>query len=189
MKRWFEALVVGPQGVLFENNDVQVGCRHAYQGSQARISLFIKNKGAVAVSGLTVDMPEVAYLTVRTQPADPNLAPGASGQHQIAAEAMAPYDVAPEVTITFMAGATRHRYPLRLPSVASCFVEPVPSAAADFTNRWKMLEGQDREQQEVRMGGENGPGAGTGPSPNPNPNSNPNPNPNPQPNSCPGPDT
>jgi len=149
MKGWFNALVIGPQGVLFENQDVQVGCRHQYQGSQARISLFIKNKQTVPVTGLSVDMPEVSYLRVQTQPTAPNLEPGASSEHKIAAEAMAPYEGAPEFAIAFQAGGASHRYTLRLPTVASCFIQAVPSSADEFKTRWKALEGQNREQQVV----------------------------------------
>jgi AP-2 complex subunit alpha len=42
-----------------------------------------------------------------------------------------------------------HEYPLRLPIVATCFMEPVTLEPAAFMQRWKSLEGQDRECQEI----------------------------------------
>ena len=42
-----------------------------------------------------------------------------------------------------------HEYPLRLPIVATCFMEPVTLEPGAFMQRWRSLEGQDRECQEV----------------------------------------
>lgn len=149
MKRWFNALVVGPQGVLFENDTMQVGVKHAYQQSQARVAVFFKNKTDAPMANLVVTMPEVPYLRVRAEPVPTDLAPQASAQYQIMAECMQPYDVAPELTVSFDSAGRSHLYPLRLPTVATCFVEPVSLGRDDFLQRWGALEGHNREQQVV----------------------------------------
>ena len=46
----------------------QVGVRHQYQGSQARIALFIKNKSlSTMISGLALTMPEVRHARAHTR--------------------------------------------------------------------------------------------------------------------------
>ena len=65
-------------------------------------------------------------------------------------EVTAPFDDAPSMRITFETEeGERHDYPLRLPLVATCFMEPVNLDPGAFMQRWKSLEGQDRECQEV----------------------------------------
>jgi AP-2 complex subunit alpha len=65
-------------------------------------------------------------------------------------EVTAPFDDAPVMRVMFETeDGSRHEYPLRLPVVATCFMEPVTLEPAAFMQRWKSLEGQDRECQEV----------------------------------------
>ena len=68
----------------------------------------------------------------------------------ILVEVTAPFDDAPSMRITFETEeGERHDYPLRLPLVATCFMEPVSLDPGAFMQRWKSLEGPERECQEV----------------------------------------
>jgi hypothetical protein len=65
---------------------------------------------------------------------------------------MEPFDGAPECIVSFNTPSAQHRYPLRLPVVATCFMEPVALGRDDFLNRWNALaqpaaDGLPREQQ------------------------------------------
>lgn len=65
-------------------------------------------------------------------------------------EVMAPFDDAPAMLISFTTnGNVQHEYPLRLPIVGTCFMEPVTLEPSAFMQRWKSLDGQERECQEV----------------------------------------
>ena len=73
-------------------------------------------------------------------------------------EVTAPFDDAPAMRVSFeTADGEVHEYPLRLPIVATCFMEPVTLEPAAFMQRWKSLEGQDRECQEVVKAPSNAP--------------------------------
>jgi AP-2 complex subunit alpha len=73
-------------------------------------------------------------------------------------ECAAPFDDAPAMRISFVTnGGECHEYPLRLPIVATCFMEPVTLEPGAFMQRWKSLEGQDRECQEVVKAPPNSP--------------------------------
>lgn len=70
----------------------------------------------------------------------------------MAGECVEPFDGAPECIISFNTPTAQHRYPLRLPVVATCFMEPVALGRDDFLNRWNALaqpaaDGLPREQQ------------------------------------------
>jgi AP-2 complex subunit alpha len=65
-------------------------------------------------------------------------------------EVMAPFDDAPAMRVCFRTREGEvHEYPLRLPIVATCFMEPVTLEPSAFMQRWKSLDGQERECQEV----------------------------------------
>jgi len=143
----------------------QVGFRHAYQAHQARLALFLKNKSATGGwTALRADVPAVPYLKVSRQaPLAETLGPGESATLVLSAECLEPFEACPECTVGFVSGSTgaTHAYSLRLPVVATGFMEPVALAAADFMARWNALApaaGADpfpKEQQVVfaRSGG------------------------------------
>ena len=73
-------------------------------------------------------------------------------------EVVAPFDDAPAMRVSFETEeGESHEYPLRLPIVATCFMEPVTLEASAFMQRWKSLEGQERECQEVVKAPPNSP--------------------------------
>jgi AP-2 complex subunit alpha len=71
----------------------------------------------------------------------------------LALESVKPFSEAPEMTVSFTeinrGVRTRYLYPLRLPITATCFFDPVVLEKNDFMQRWKALEGEDKEIQEV----------------------------------------
>jgi hypothetical protein len=68
-------------------------------------------------------------------------------------ECVKPFADAPLLNLSFteVSGGSRRRYnyPLRLPITASAFCDPVVLDKASYMPRWKALEGEDREVQEV----------------------------------------
>ena len=154
MKKWFNDLVRDQQGTLFENEYVQVMVKHAYQAHQAKVLVAVKNKGGGPFSDVSVTIPEVPFLSVTVnQPMMAVLEGGQTGQLVLAAESMQPFEVAPECIVAFSNGGTQHKYPLRLPVVATKFMDPVPLNGPDFMARWNQLTNTDpnqpREQQVI----------------------------------------
>ena len=158
MKKWFNDLVREKQGVLFENQFVQVALKHAYQAHQARVAVYVQNKGAGGGSftNVTVTIPTVPFLSVTVTQAIPSTVEAGKMQAQtMAAECMQPFEVAPECTVAFTDSATgtAHKYLLRLPVVATKFMEPVPLNDEQFLFRWNQLtnapNAPPREQQVV----------------------------------------
>jgi AP-2 complex subunit alpha len=76
----------------------------------------------------------------------------------LAIECLKPFSDAPEMTVSFTEVSrgvrTRYLYPLRLPITATCFFEPIVLDKNDFMQRWKALEGEDKEVQEVFTSGQ-----------------------------------
>jgi AP-2 complex subunit alpha len=160
MRKAFSNLCTSPSGVLFENALLQVGVKHEYVGAQGRISVFFGNLSKSPLTHFRAIVEDCEHLRVQKQGTQGLLDPEEDGGCTVAVrtqakllliiEVTAPFDDAPAMRVSFETeDGEVHEYPLRLPVVATCFMEPVTLEPGAFMQRWKSLEGQDRECQEV----------------------------------------
>jgi len=160
MRKAFSNLCTSASGVLFENALLQVGVKHEYKGAQGRISIFFGNLSKGQLLHFRAIIEDVDHLRMQKQGTQGLLDTNENGGCTVAVktqaklllsvECAAPFDDAPAMRIAFETSEGEiHEYPLRLPIVATCFMEPVSLEPAAFMQRWKSLEGQERECQEV----------------------------------------
>ena len=162
MRKAFSNLCTSPSGVLFENSLVQVGVKHEYIGAQGRISVFFGNLHSSPLQHFRVEIDQPDHLRMQMQGTQDLLDDGGSdspgctvatktqAKLLILVEVTAPFVDAPSLRVTFRTDeGEQHDYPLRLPLVVTCFMEPVNLDPSAFMQRWKSLEGPDRECQEV----------------------------------------
>lgn len=160
MRKAFSNLCTSPSGVLFENALLQVGVKHEYVGAQGRITVFFGNLGKSPLTNFRAVIEDADHLKVQKQGTEGLLDEEEDGGCTVAVrtqaklllivEVMAPFDDAPAMRVCFKtAKGESHEYALRLPIVATCFMEPVTLEPSAFMQRWKSLEGQDRECQEI----------------------------------------
>jgi len=149
----FKALITTPAGVLFENEVLQIGIKQDYRGSQGRVSLFYGNKTTGELSNFKAELAAVSFLRVQSQDPPSTIGAGQQAKHQLAVEVLKPFDYpeAPSLLLSFTSPSSgqTYSYSLPLPIVPTCFFEPVTLAASDYMTRWRSLEGQNRERQEV----------------------------------------
>ncbi|KAE9016188.1 AP-2 complex subunit alpha [Phytophthora rubi] len=146
---WARNLMLNPQGVLVENDVLQVGAKHEYRGSQGRINLFFGNKTTDTLNNFSVQLETGNFFRVQTEDMPPQLAGKQQAKQQIMIEAMAPFSEPPTMTVSFSRNGTNYAYRVALPCQATSFMDPVAVNEEAFLQRWNALEGQDREQQEV----------------------------------------
>ncbi|KAE9017611.1 AP-2 complex subunit alpha [Phytophthora fragariae] len=146
---WARNLMLNPQGVLVENDVLQVGSKHEYRGSQGRINLFFGNKTTDTLNHFSVQLETGNFFRVQTEDMPPQLAGKQQAKQQIMIEAMAPFSEPPTMTVSFSRNGTNYAYRVALPCQATSFMDPVAVNEEAFLQRWNALEGQDREQQEV----------------------------------------
>lgn len=149
LREWSRGLMIAPQGVLLENDVLQIGAKHEYRGSQGRIQLFFGNKTNDALADFKVEADGGTTFRMQSEDVPSGVAPKQQVKQQIMLEAMAPFTSPPAMTVSFTRAGSRYSYVLQLPSQATNFMEPVPLGGEDFMKRWGALEGQDREQSEV----------------------------------------
>eukprot|EP00644_Phytophthora_capsici_P016772 jgi/Phyca11/537727/estExt2_fgenesh1_pg.C_PHYCAscaffold_1110001 len=141
--------MLNPQGVLIENDVLQIGAKHEYRGSQGRINLFYGNKTTDTLNGFSVQLETGNSFRVQTEELPNSLTGKQQAKQQIMIEAMAPFTEPPMMTVNFTRNGTSYAYRVGLPCQATNFMEPVAVNEEAFLQRWNALEGQDREQQEV----------------------------------------
>eukprot|EP00612_Vaucheria_litorea_P004299 CAMPEP_0171467002 /NCGR_PEP_ID=MMETSP0945-20130129/9661_1 /TAXON_ID=109269 /ORGANISM="Vaucheria litorea, Strain CCMP2940" /LENGTH=165 /DNA_ID=CAMNT_0011995335 /DNA_START=191 /DNA_END=688 /DNA_ORIENTATION=+ len=70
---------------------------------------------------------------------------------QAMCEAMQPFTEAIGFEVGFFESSRTHFYPIKLPVVLSCFIEPVVLSKDEFWQRWQMLSGDQLEEKEVLL--------------------------------------
>eukprot|EP00978_Attheya_sp_CCMP212_P009884 scaffold23513_cov62-Attheya_sp.AAC.4 len=163
----FSNLCTSDSGVLFENALVQVGVKHEYMGAQGRMSVFFVNLSSEPLHHFKVRIDDYEHLRMQKQGTGEGLLDEGDGSSEgctiepkteakllLLVEVMAPFDDAPAMCVSFELPDThlngsKHEYLLRLPIVATCFMEPVTLEPGAFMQRWKSLEGQEGECKQL----------------------------------------
>ena len=149
----YNRLLTRPDGVLFEDGQIQVGVRSEYRGQMACLILYFKNRTPTTMGSFTttldLDEAEKENLVwdVKNLP-DSSIAQGAQSQQVIMFEAKGVLGKSPTIRISYLAGALQ-ALTLKLPVTAHKFMDPADLSAEDFFRRWKQIGGAPREAQRI----------------------------------------
>jgi AP-2 complex subunit alpha len=149
----YNRLLLKPEGVLYEDGQIQVGVRSEYRGQMACIILYFSNKSPTAISSFTttldLDAEEKARLTydVKGLP-ESTIEEGTQSQQMVMFEAKSIFTKSPTIRISYLAGALQ-ALTLAIPLAIHKFMEPAELSSEDFFKRWKQIGGAPREAQRV----------------------------------------
>ena len=140
-------------GVLFENDLIQVGVKSEFSNRIGKLNIFYGNKSnsvlnnfEVAVA-LSSDTSQSLHIIPQSNP--PTIvASGAQEQQVLEVECVGHFRTPPSLDITFLLAGERHKFTLFLPIFLSKFVEPTQMTQDNFFARWKLLAG-DKESQRI----------------------------------------
>uniref|UniRef100_A0A672TAM6 AP-2 complex subunit alpha n=1 Tax=Sinocyclocheilus grahami TaxID=75366 RepID=A0A672TAM6_SINGR len=125
-------------GVLFENQLLQIGIKSEYRQNLGRIYLFYGNKTSVQF---------VTFTTTVTL--EPLIEGGAQVQQVINIECLTDFSDAPLLNIKFRYGGALQNLTLKLPVTINKFFQPTEMASHDFFQRWKQLSQPQQEAQKI----------------------------------------
>lgn len=149
--KWLSRLVYNPEGVLWEDAQLQVGVKCEFHGHLGRIAVYFGNKMPVALDSftVTVDTEDSDALKV-TMPkiSTPRISALSQVQQLVHVECRNSFAEPPILNISYLAGSLQ-TLALRLPVWMSKFIEPVKLEAGPFFERWKQIGGPPREAQKV----------------------------------------
>ncbi|XP_066464014.1 AP-2 complex subunit alpha-1 isoform X1 [Eleutherodactylus coqui] len=140
-------------GVLFENQLLQIGVKSEFRQNLGRMYLFYGNKTSVQFQSFT---PTVSYpgdlqtqLNIQTKPVDPMVEGGAQVQQVLNIECLTDFDDAPLINIKFRYGGTLQNITLKLPITINKFFQATEMPSQDFFQRWKQLSLPQQEAQKI----------------------------------------
>ncbi|XP_043084685.1 AP-2 complex subunit alpha-2 isoform X3 [Puntigrus tetrazona] len=149
----FLRFVCKNNGVLFENQLLQIGIKSEYRQNLGRMYLFYGNKTSVqfVTFTTTVTCPGElqSQLNVQAKPVEPLIEGGAQVQQVINIECLTDFTDAPLLNIKFRYGGALQNLTLKLPVTINKFFQPTEMASHDFFQRWKQLSQPQQEAQKI----------------------------------------
>lgn len=140
-------------GVLFENDLLQIGIKSEYRQNLARVGVFFGNKTTFQftnfVSDLVLPGNLSTALSVQPKPVEPTVDGGAQVQQLFNIECTAEFTQAPLLNISFMYSGKLQRLCLKLPVIISKFLEAAEMNSEAFFTRWKALSQPEQECQKI----------------------------------------
>ncbi|OBZ87659.1 AP-2 complex subunit alpha [Choanephora cucurbitarum] len=143
----YHLLQYNPEGVLYEDSQLQVSVKSEYHGSLGRLAIYLTNKTHYVMSDIQLLVPPTDGLDIELLPADnTTLSPGAQIQRLVKAECKDVFLNAPDLFISSSSGVMH----LKLPIVLTKFQEPITTMdGASFFKRWNQIGGPPRENQVI----------------------------------------
>lgn len=140
-------------GVLYENEMIQIGVKSEYRQNLGRIGLFYGNKTQIPLQNFTPVLvwsaEDSLKLNVQLKPVEPNLEAGAQIQQMMTAECIDDYQDTPSLDISFRYNGVQQKMNVKLPLTVNKFFEPTEMNAESFFARWKNLGGEQQRAQKV----------------------------------------
>ncbi|EFB23929.1 hypothetical protein PANDA_006258, partial [Ailuropoda melanoleuca] len=140
-------------GVLFENQLLQIGVKSEFRQNLGRMYLFYGNKTSVQFQNFspTVVHPGdlQTHLAVQTKRVAAQVDGGAQVQQVLNIECLRDFLTPPLLSVRFRYGGAPQSLTLKLPVTINKFFQPTEMAAQDFFQRWKQLSLPQQEAQKI----------------------------------------
>ncbi|KAK0055131.1 AP-2 complex subunit alpha-2 [Biomphalaria pfeifferi] len=149
----YKKFICKQNGVLFENDLLQIGIKSEYRQNLARVGVFFGNKTTFQftnfVSDLVLPGNLSSALSVQPKPVDPTVDGGAQVQQLFNIECKDEFSEAPLLNISFTYSGKVQRLCLKLPVIINKFLEAAEMNSEAFFTRWKALSLPEQECQKI----------------------------------------
>ncbi|MEE6498605.1 hypothetical protein FKM82_003178 [Ascaphus truei] len=149
----FHKFVCKNNGVLFENQLLQIGLKSEFRQNLGRMFIFYGNKMSTQYQNFTPTLicsDELkANLNLQSKPVEPTVDGGAQVQQVVNIECVEEFVEDPVLNIQFRYGGTFQNVSVNLPITLNKFFQPTEMEAQDFFQRWKQLSSPQQEVQNI----------------------------------------
>ncbi|XP_078404943.1 AP-2 complex subunit alpha-2-like [Cetorhinus maximus] len=149
----FVRFVCKNNGILFENQVLQIGVKSEFRQNLGRMYVFYGNKTSTKFIGFTsvVTYPGnlLAQLNVQTKPVDPTVEGGTQIQQVLNIECISDFVEVPILSIQFRYDGALQNISIKLPISVNKFFQPTDMSPEDFFRRWKQLNSPQQEVQQI----------------------------------------
>ncbi|XP_063383947.1 AP-2 complex subunit alpha [Cydia fagiglandana] len=138
-------------GVLFENELIQIGVKSEFRQNLGRIGLFYGNKTQFPIQNVNPELhwTDMHKLNVQMKPMEPVLEAGAQIQQMLTAECIEDYLDTPSMSVSFIYNNVPQKITMKLPLTLNKFFEPTEMNGESFFARWKNLGGEQQRAQKI----------------------------------------
>ncbi|KAJ4460625.1 putative AP-2 complex subunit alpha-1 [Paratrimastix pyriformis] len=139
--QWFRRLVVANEGVLYEDNIVQVGLKSEFRFAEGRMMLFYGNKATSPITGFSATIPPSPDLQIQYAPVPDSIPPRTQVKQILNMTCTVPFVEAPLLHLQFTNPLTNSPFSiqLRLPVVPTKFISPATPSPEEFFRAWKQI--------------------------------------------------
>uniref|UniRef100_A0A672ICX0 AP-2 complex subunit alpha n=1 Tax=Salarias fasciatus TaxID=181472 RepID=A0A672ICX0_SALFA len=154
----FSRFVCKNNGVIFENQLLQIGLKTEYRQNLGRMYVFFGNKTSTQFLSFTSSVSCSDALRahilrphprVHAKAVDPVIEGGAQVQQILNIECVSDFTDAPVLNIQFRYGGTLQNLAVKLPVMLNKFFQPTEMTSEDFFQRWKQLGAPQQEVQKI----------------------------------------
>ncbi|KAM5138902.1 AP-2 complex subunit alpha-2 [Mantella aurantiaca] len=149
----FSRFICKNNGVLFENQLLQIGLKSEFRQNLGRMFIFYGNKMSSQFQNFTSTLicsDELkASLNLQSKPVESSVDGGAQVQQVINIECVQEFVEAPVLNIQFRYGGAFQNFSVTLPITLNKFFQPTEMEGQDFFQRWKQLSGPNQEVQNI----------------------------------------
>jgi AP-2 complex subunit alpha len=144
-------LLLRGEGVLYEDQQIQVGLRTEYRGQLGALIFYFTNKSSFPMNSFTTTLDNRSSETLKSDIKglpDTTIPPEGQTQQTIMFECKNVFTDPPTIRISYLAGALQG-LTLQLPVLLHKYQEGAELSAEDFFKRWKQIGGAPREAQRI----------------------------------------
>ncbi|CBX99894.1 similar to Adaptor protein complex AP-2 [Plenodomus lingam JN3] len=144
-------LLLRGEGVLYEDQQIQVGLRTEYRGQLGALIFYFTNKSSLPIGSFTTTLDNRSSDNLKTDVKglpDTSIAPDGQTQQTIMFECKNVFKDPPTIRISYLAGALQG-LTLQLPVLLHKYMEGADLSSEAFFKRWKQIGGAPREAQSI----------------------------------------
>ncbi|XP_018421165.1 PREDICTED: AP-2 complex subunit alpha-2 isoform X2 [Nanorana parkeri] len=149
----FSRFICKNNGVLFENQLLQIGLKSEFRQNLGRMFIFYGNKMSSQFQNFTSTLicsDELkANLNLQSKPVESTVDGGAQVQQVVNIECVEEFVEAPVLNIQFRYAGAFQNFSVTLPITVNKFFQPTEMEGQDFFQRWKQLSGPKQEVQNI----------------------------------------
>uniref|UniRef100_A0A3Q1DAV6 AP-2 complex subunit alpha n=1 Tax=Amphiprion ocellaris TaxID=80972 RepID=A0A3Q1DAV6_AMPOC len=145
----FSRFVCKNNGVIYENQLLQIGLKSEYRQNLGRIYVFYGNKTSTQFLSFSSFVTSSDILKTHILHLDPIIEGGAQVQQILNIECVSDFTDAPVLNIQFRYGGTLQNIAVKLPVMLNKFFQPTEMTSQDFFQRWKQLGAPQQEVQKI----------------------------------------
>lgn len=153
-KAGYDRLLLQPEGILYEDNQIQIGVRSEYRGEVGCLILYFTNVSDVPMKSFTTTIDNRASDKIRVDTKslpDTTLEAGSQTQQMVMFEAKGVFSNSPTMRITWLIGSLQ-AVTVQLPVTLHKYMESAQLSSEDFFRRWKQIGPAPREAQQIFRG-------------------------------------